>query len=226
MLQYVKARLDEIIASDNSTTVDTVLTDKGRLRLTDTAMQKLINLRDADSSVCEFCFIYLLKNQSSFIPETVRIVDVEPNEDLVKLERDQFSDYLNKGYVRFVPSKILQQNVFCLVNDKSDLEYCLDFNTLTFSRFYKDFNCNIHKTDYDSILSFTASITEVNCLEQSHALIKQSRKIKIDDKLSQVLGVSEDISLSYSEILRLVSTFDLSSQYDIQQLVLERIERK
>lgn len=226
MLQYVKARLDEIIASDNSTTVDTVLTDKGRLRLTDTAMQKLINLRDADSSVCEFCFIYLLKNQSSFIPETVRIVDVEPNEDLVKLERDQFSDYLNKGYVRFVPSKILQQNVFCLVNDKSDLEYCLDFNTLTFSRFYKDFNCNIHKTDYDSILSFTASITEVNCLEQNPALVKQSRKIKIDDKLSQVLGVSEDISLSYSEILRLVSTFDLSSQYDIQQLVLERIERK
>ena len=226
MLQYVKARLDEIIASDNSTTVDTVLTDKGRLRLTDTAMQKLINLRDADSSVCEFCFIYLLKNRSSFIPETVRIVDVEPNEDLVKLERDQFSDYLNKGYVRFVPSKILQQNVFCLVNDKSDLEYCLDFNTLTFSRFYKDFNCNIHKTDYDSILSFTASITEVNCLEQNPALVKQSRKIKIDDKLSQVLGVSEDISLSYSEILRLVSTFDLSSQYDIQQLVLERIERK
>lgn len=226
MLQYVKARLDEIIASDNSTTVDTVLTDKGRLRLTDTAMQKLINLRDADSSICEFCFIYLLKNQGSFIPETVRIVDVEPNEDLVKLERDQFSDYLNKGYVRFVPSKILQQNLFCLVNDKLSLEYCLDFNTLTFSRFYRDFNCNIHKTDYNSILSFTASITEVDCLDQSPALIKQGRKIKIDDKLSQVLGVSEDISLSYSEILRLVTTFDLSSQYDIQQLVLERIERK
>lgn len=226
MLQYVKAKLNDIIASEDSVTVDTVLTDKGRLRLTDVAMQKLINLRDENSENYEFCFIYLLKTGGSFVPETFKIVDVEINEDLVKLERDQFSDYLNRDYVRFVPSKTLQQNSFCLINEKLSLEYCLDFNTLTFSRYYRDFNCNIHETKYDSILSFTASITEVDFLEQSPALIKQGKKIKIDDKLSQVLGVSEDITLSYSEVLRLVSTFDLSSQYSIQQLVLERVERK
>lgn len=226
MLQYVKAKLNDITASEDSATVDTVLTDKGQLRLTDLAMQKLLTLRDENEDAQEFCFIYLLKNGGTFIPETFKIVDVEINEDLVKLERDQFSDYLNREYVRFVPSKILQQNVFCLINDELNLEYCLDFNTLTFSRFYRDFNLNIHKTEYNSILSFTASITEIAFLEQSPALIKQNRKIKIDDKLSQVLGVSENISLSYSEILRLVSTFDLSSQYEIQQLVLERIERK
>lgn len=226
MLQYVKAKLDDILASEDSSTVDTVITDKGRLRLTDTAMQKLLSLKEENSETCEFCFIYLLKTGVTFVPETVRIVDVEINEDLVKLERDQFSDYLSRDYVRFAPSKRLEINSFCLVNDKLKLEYCLDFNTLTFSRFYKDFNNNIHKTEYNSILSFTASITEVDFLEQSPAFIKQNKKIKIDDKLSQILGVSENVYFSYAEILRLVSTFDLSSQYDIQQLVLERIERK
>lgn len=226
MLQYIKAKLNDIIVSEDSDTVDKILTDRGQLRLTDAAMQKLLNLQEENSENDEFCFIYLLKTVGSFIPETFKIVDVEVNEDLVKLERDQFSDYLNRDYVRFVPSKTLQQNSFYLINDKLKLEYCLDFNTLTFSRFYRDLDCNIHKTEYDSILSFTASITEIGFLEQSPALIRQSKKIRIDDKLSQVLGVSEDISLSYSEILKLISTFDLSLQYNVQQLVLERIERK
>lgn len=229
MLQYVKAKLDDILISEDCSVVDTVVTDKGRLRLTDTAMQKLINLRDEDPDNHEFCFIYLLKTDSvnsGFVPETFKIVDVEVNEDLVKLERDQFSDYISRDCVRFVPSKSLRQNSFCLMNDEMKLEYCLDFETLTFSRYHKDDNYNIHKTVYNSILSFTASITEVNVLEQSPAVIKMQKKVKIDSKLSEILGVSEDINLQYHDIVKLISTFDLSSQYEIQQMILERIERK
>lgn len=229
MLQYVKAKLNDILISEDSSVVDTVVTDKGNLRLTDTAMQKLINLQDEDQSNYEFCFIYLLKVDNAantcFVPETFKIVDVEVNEDLVKLERDQFSDYLNHEGVRFAPSKSLRQNSFCLVDE--DLEYHLDFETLTFSRYYKDKNLNIHRTDYNSILSFTASITEINTLDQiPKTLIKPQKKIKINNKLSEILGVSEDISLSYLDVIKLVSTFDLSSRYEIQQMILERNERK
>lgn len=226
LIQYMKVELEDVSMSDISSSIlDVAVTDFGRMRLTEVAMQKLLDFREEDPKNFTFYFIYLLKSESCShrVPDNFKIVDVEVNEDLVKIERKEFCEYLRKEHVNFEVPEILQPNVFALIDKGHETKYYLDFENLEFSRFCKDSNRNIHKTEYHSVLSLTASFSEVALLEQP--LIDSEEKIEIDIELSQVLEVTENITLSYSEILKLISAFDLSFQYTVQQMILERIRK-
>lgn len=217
ILQYIKTKVVNIASFEEADIVDTEL--NGRLTLTKAAMTKLKKLKEENSKILEkdLCFLFLSKNNT--LPDMFKIIDVEEHEELVQLEQKIFSDYVFNEHVKIAPYPILNQNSFSLKDDRG-IEYYLDFGQLLFQKFYKDLNNNIYKESFNSISSLTVSMTEQNIESQNH-LIKTNKKFKIPESLSSILEVSSNIKLTYSDILALMATYDLSTQYHVQNTLLK-----